>query len=180
MNIRNVINISKFTIFHFQQELDIKSHIEKKLKFTEEEKHRVECRLKNTELELKETETSLEQSNSKRKVSWKLRERIEYQNWKQPYPTQPPLSPLPPPKKKNGGTKCYAAASQSALPKGRDDPVPSISAYCRQRYLINGVAWVWYCIHFTNQRHFIFCGNKNIQIQMIAISARNLIFAIFC
>lgn len=69
MNIRNVINISKFIIFHFQQELDIKSHIEKKLKFTEEEKHRVECRLKNTELELKETETSLEQSNSKRKVS---------------------------------------------------------------------------------------------------------------
>ena len=69
VNIRNVINISKFTIFHFQQELDIKSHIEKKLKFTEEEKHRVECRLKNTELELKESETSLEHSNSKRKVS---------------------------------------------------------------------------------------------------------------
>ena len=47
-------------------------------------------------------------------------------------------------------------------------------------YLINGVAWVWYCIQFTKQRHFIFFGNKNIQIQMIAISARNLIFAIFC
>ena len=43
-------------------------------------------------------------------------------------------------------------------------------------YLINGVAWVWYSIQFTNQRHFIFCGNKNIQIQTIAISARNLIF----
>lgn len=80
MNIGNVINISKFIIFHFQQELDIKSHIEKKLKFTEEEKHRVECRLKNTELELKESETSLEHSNSKRKVSLKLRERIKYQN----------------------------------------------------------------------------------------------------
>ena len=110
MNIRNVTNISKFTIFHFQQELDIKSHIEKKLKFTEEEKHRVECRLKNTELELKETETSLEQSNSKRKVSWKLRERIEYQNWKQPYPTQPPLSPLPPPKKKKWRNKVLCSS----------------------------------------------------------------------
>lgn len=44
-----------------------------------------------------------------------------------------PSPPPPPKKKKNGGTKCYAAASQSALPKGRDDPVPSISAYCRQR-----------------------------------------------
>lgn len=45
------------------------SHIEKKLEYVEEEKHRLECRLKNTELELKETEASLEQSKSKRKVS---------------------------------------------------------------------------------------------------------------
>lgn len=45
------------------------SHIEKKLEYVEEEKHRLECRLKNKELELKETEASLEQSKSKRKVS---------------------------------------------------------------------------------------------------------------
>lgn len=45
------------------------THLEKKLQYVEEEKHRLECRLKNTELELKETQTSLEQSNSKRRVS---------------------------------------------------------------------------------------------------------------
>ena len=44
-------------------------HLEEKLKYVEEEKHRLECRLKNTELELKETQTSLEQSHCKRKVS---------------------------------------------------------------------------------------------------------------
>jgi len=52
-----------------QQELEIIPHLEKKLQYTEEEKHRLECRLKNTELELKETQNSLEQSISKRKVS---------------------------------------------------------------------------------------------------------------
>ena len=45
------------------------SHLEKKLQYTEEEKHRLQCRLQNTELELKETQTSLEQSIRKRKVS---------------------------------------------------------------------------------------------------------------
>ena len=54
------------------QELDIKSHLEKKLQYVEEEKHRLECRLKNTELELKETQTSLEQSIVKRRVSKRL------------------------------------------------------------------------------------------------------------
>ena len=44
-------------------------HLEEKLKYVEEEKHRLECRLKNTELALTETQTSLEQSHSKRKVS---------------------------------------------------------------------------------------------------------------
>ena len=51
------------------QELDIMSHLEKKLQYVEEEKHRLECRLKNTELELKETQKSLEQSIVKRRVS---------------------------------------------------------------------------------------------------------------
>ena len=45
------------------------SHLEKKLQYVEEEKHRLECRLKNTELELKETQKSLEQSIVKRRVS---------------------------------------------------------------------------------------------------------------
>ena len=54
------------------QELDIKSHLERKLQYVEEEKHRLECRLKNTELELKETQTSLEQSIVKRRVSKRL------------------------------------------------------------------------------------------------------------
>ena len=54
------------------QELDIMSHLEKKLQYLEEEKHRLECRLKNTELELKETQTSLEQSIVKRRVSKRL------------------------------------------------------------------------------------------------------------
>ena len=54
------------------QEMDIKSHLEKKLQYVEEEKHRLECRLKNTELELKETQTSLEQSIVKRRVSKRL------------------------------------------------------------------------------------------------------------
>jgi len=54
------------------KELDIKSHLEKKLQYVEEEKHRLECRLKNTELELKETQTSLEQSIVKRRVSKRL------------------------------------------------------------------------------------------------------------
>ena len=54
------------------QELDIMSHLEKKLQYVEEEKHRLECRLKNTELELKETQTSLEQSIVKRRVSKRL------------------------------------------------------------------------------------------------------------
>lgn len=162
MNIRNVINISKFTIFHFQQELDIKSHIEKKLKFTEEEKHRVECRLKNTELELKETETSLEQSNSKRKVSWKLRERIEYQNWKQPYPTQPPLSPLPPPKKKEEQSvmqqphsavrHCQKAVMILFLP---------FQPIAGRGYLINGVAWVYSILYSLRTRDIsYFVGTK--------------------
>ena len=48
------------------------SHLEKKLQYVEEEKHRLECRLKNTELELKETQTSLEQSIVKRRVSKRL------------------------------------------------------------------------------------------------------------
>ena len=54
------------------KELDIKSHLEKKLQYVEEEKHRLECRLKNTELELKEMQTSLEQSIVKRRVSKRL------------------------------------------------------------------------------------------------------------
>lgn len=62
-----IINLVLF-IFS-EQELEIMSHLEKKLQYTEEEKHRLECRLRNTELELKETQTSLEQSISKRKVS---------------------------------------------------------------------------------------------------------------
>ena len=53
----------------FWQKLEIMSHLEKKIEYVEEEKQRLECRLKNTELELKETQTSLEQSNSKRRVS---------------------------------------------------------------------------------------------------------------
>ena len=52
-----------------EQELEIMSHLEKKLQYTEEEKHRLQCRLQNTELELKETQSSLEQSIRKRKVS---------------------------------------------------------------------------------------------------------------
>ena len=63
------------------QEMDIKSHLEKKLQYVEEEKHRLECRLKNTELELKETQTSLEQSIVKRRVSKRLAVFFRYE-WK--------------------------------------------------------------------------------------------------
>ena len=61
------------------QELDIKSHLEKKLQYVEEEKHRLECRLKNTELELKETQTSLEQSIVKRRVSKRVPDFFRYE-----------------------------------------------------------------------------------------------------
>ena len=61
------------------KELDIKSHLEKKLQYVEEEKRRLECRLKNTELELKETQTSLEQSIVKRRVSKRVPDFFRYE-----------------------------------------------------------------------------------------------------
>ena len=56
------------------------SHLEKKLQYVEEEKHRLECRLKNTELELKETQTSLEQSFAKKRVSKIIKEDFSFQS----------------------------------------------------------------------------------------------------